>query len=100
MDDLIQRARAIPSVRADLEDLVRIESVWADQARRDEVHRSADAVARLLRDAGFNDVEIVRGRCSGRHRASSAPPGAPTDAVRPSRCSAGRRPQPVGFTAV
>lgn len=80
MDDLIQRVRAIlPSVRADLEDLVRIESVWADQARRDEVHRSADAVARLLRDAGFNDVEIVsEGGAPAVIARHPAPPGAPT----------------------
>lgn len=80
MDDLIQRVRAIlPSVRADLEDLVRIESVWADQARRDEVHRSADAVARLLREAGFNDVEIVsEGGAPAVIARHPAPPGAPT----------------------
>ena len=38
---------------------MRIESVWADPARRDEVHRSADAVANLLSQAGFGDVRIV-----------------------------------------
>lgn len=80
MDDLIQRVRAVlPSVRADLEDLVRIESVWADQARRDEVHRSADAVARLLQEAGFNDVEIVsEGGAPAVIARHPAPPGAPT----------------------
>nr|HRD14355.1 dipeptidase [Mycobacterium sp.] len=46
MDDLVARVKAVlPSVRADLEDLVRIESVWADPDRRDEVRRSARAVA-------------------------------------------------------
>ncbi len=60
MSDLVQRVRdVLPSVRADLEDLVRIQSVWADPQRRDEVTRSADAVAKLLSDAGFGDVRIV-----------------------------------------
>ena len=60
MSDLVGRVREIlPEVRRDLEGLVRIESVWADPARRAEVHRSAEAVASLLRDAGFADVEIV-----------------------------------------
>ena len=35
MSDLVERVREVlPSVRRDLEDLVRIESVWADPARR------------------------------------------------------------------
>jgi acetylornithine deacetylase/succinyl-diaminopimelate desuccinylase-like protein len=60
VSDLVGRVREIlPEVRRDLEGLVRIESVWADPARRAEVHRSAEAVASLLRDAGFADVEIV-----------------------------------------
>ena len=60
MSDLVERVREVlPSVRRDLEDLVRIESVWADPARRDEVHRSAKAVADLLSQAGFGDVRIV-----------------------------------------
>jgi acetylornithine deacetylase/succinyl-diaminopimelate desuccinylase-like protein len=80
MDDLVERVQAVlPSVRADLEDLVRIESVWADPARRDEVHRSAKAVADLLTAAGFADVETVSEDGApaviARH---PAPPGAPT----------------------
>jgi len=60
MSDLIERVRdVLPSVRRDLEDLVRIESVWADPSRRDEVHRSSRAVAELLSRAGFGDVRIV-----------------------------------------
>ena len=60
MDDLVQRVRdVLPQVRRDLEDLVRIESVWSDPARRAEVHRSAQKVAELLRDAGFAQVQIV-----------------------------------------
>lgn len=60
MSDLIQRVREVlPSVRRDLEDLVRIESVWADPARRPEVQRSAQFTADLLSQAGFPDVQIV-----------------------------------------
>jgi len=61
VDDLIASARAVlPDVRRDLEDLVRIESVWADPDRRDEVQRSAQKVSDLLHDAGFADVQAVR----------------------------------------
>ena len=60
MSDLVERVRdVLPSVRRDLEDLVRIESVWADPGRRDNVRRSAQAVADLLSQAGFGDVGIV-----------------------------------------
>ena len=49
MSDLVERVRAVlPSVRDDLENLVRIPSVWADPARRDHVHRSAQATADLV----------------------------------------------------
>lgn len=80
MDDLTAKLRdVLPDVRRDLEDLVRIESVWADPARRDEVHRSAAKVAELLGDAGFAEVEIVSADGApaviARH---PAPPGAPT----------------------
>jgi acetylornithine deacetylase/succinyl-diaminopimelate desuccinylase-like protein len=80
MSDLVERvAEVLPSVRRDLEDLVRIESVWADPARRGEVRRSAQAVATLLSDAGFSDVQIVSEDGApaviARH---PAPPGAPT----------------------
>ncbi|MGV0723113.1 dipeptidase [Mycolicibacterium elephantis] len=80
MSDVVRRVHEVlPSVRRDLEDLVRIESVWADPARRPEVHRSADAVAKLLSDAGFGDIQIVSEGGApaviGRH---PAPPGAPT----------------------
>lgn len=80
MSDLIQRVRdVLPSVRADLEDLVRIQSVWADPARRPEVHRSAEVVSKLLSDAGFGDVQIVAEDGApaviARH---PAPDGAPT----------------------
>ena len=80
MSDLVQRVRDIlPAVRADLEDLVRIESVWADPGRRSEVQRSADATAKLLSDAGFKDVRIVsEGGAPAVIARHPAPPGAPT----------------------
>ena len=66
-------------MRRDLEDLVRIESVWADPARHGEVHRSARAVADLLSQAGFGDVRIVsEGGAPAVIARHPAPPGAPT----------------------
>jgi acetylornithine deacetylase/succinyl-diaminopimelate desuccinylase-like protein len=80
VSDLVGRVREIlPEVRRDLEGLVRIESVWADPARRAEVHRSAQAVASLLRDAGFADVEIVsEGGAPAVIAHQPGPPGSPT----------------------
>lgn len=80
MSDLIERVREVlPSVRRDLEDLVRIESVWADPGRRPEVHRSAQAVADLLSQAGFGDVQIVsEGGAPAVIARHPAPLGAPT----------------------
>lgn len=80
MSDVVQRVRdVLPSVRADLEDLVRIESVWADPARRGEVQRSAEAVSKLLAEAGFDDVRIVsEGGAPAVIARHPAPPGAPT----------------------
>jgi len=80
MSDLIERVRdVLPSVRRDLEDLVRIESVWADPGRRDDVHRSARAVADLLSQAGFGDVRIVsEGGAPAVIAQHPAPAGAPT----------------------
>lgn len=80
MSDLVERVREVlPSVRRDLEDLVRIESVWADPGRRDQVHRSAQAVADLLTQAGFRDVRIVsEGGAPAVIAHHPAPPGAPT----------------------
>lgn len=78
--ELIQRVHdVLPSVRADLEDLVRIESVWADPARRPEVHRSAQRVADLLSQAGFPQVQIVAEGGAPAVIAHYPPPsGAPT----------------------
>jgi acetylornithine deacetylase/succinyl-diaminopimelate desuccinylase-like protein len=80
MSDLVQRVREVlPSVRRDLDDLVRIQSVWADPVRRNEVHRSAEAVAKLLSDAGFGDVQVVsEGGAPAVIARHPAPPGAPT----------------------
>jgi acetylornithine deacetylase/succinyl-diaminopimelate desuccinylase-like protein len=80
MSDLVERVRdVLPSVRRDLENLVRIESVWADPSRRDEVHRSAQAVADLLLQAGFGDVRIVsEGGAPAVIAHHPAPAGAPT----------------------
>ncbi|MCV7320947.1 dipeptidase [Mycolicibacterium confluentis] len=80
MSDLQARVREIlPSVRADLEDLVRIESVWADPERRDEVHRCAQAVADLFTGVGFDDVRIVsEGGAPAVIAKHPAPAGAPT----------------------
>jgi acetylornithine deacetylase/succinyl-diaminopimelate desuccinylase-like protein len=80
VSDLVQQVRdVLPSVRRDLEDLVRIESVWADPARRGEVQRSADAVVKLLSDAGFKNVQIVsEGGAPAVIARHPAPPGAPT----------------------
>ncbi|MDX1874106.1 dipeptidase [Mycolicibacterium sp. 120266] len=80
MTDLVARVRELlPSVRSDLEELVRIESVWADPARRDQVHRSADLTAKLLSEAGFGDVRIVdAGGAPAVIARHPAPEGAPT----------------------
>ncbi|KUI34732.1 dipeptidase [Mycobacterium sp. IS-1590] len=80
MSDLVQRVHEVlPEVRRDLEDLVRIESVWADPTRRSEVQRSAEAVAKLLTDAGFGDVQIVsEGGAPAVIARYPAPAGAPT----------------------
>src|SRR6201996_452980 len=80
MSDLVERVRQLlPSVRDDLENLVRIQSVWADPARRDQVHRSAQVTADLLSQAGFNDVQTVsEGGAPAVIARHPAPPGAPT----------------------
>ena len=80
MSDLVERVRdVLPSVRRDLEDLVRIESVWADPGRHAEVHRSAQSVADLLSQAGFSDVRIVsEGGAPAVIAQHPAPAGAPT----------------------
>lgn len=80
MTDLAQRVRdVLPAVRRDLEKLIGIQSVWADPARRPEVHRSAQLTADLLRQAGFPDVQIVaEGGAPAVIARYPAPEGAPT----------------------
>ncbi|MBO0876019.1 MAG: dipeptidase, partial [Pseudonocardia sp.] len=69
----------LPEARTDLEALVRIPSIWADPAHRDDTRRSASAVAGLARAAGATEVDIV----SASNGAPAviarwpAPPGAP-----------------------
>jgi acetylornithine deacetylase/succinyl-diaminopimelate desuccinylase-like protein len=69
----------LPSVRADLEDLVRIPSVSAVAAHADDVRRSAEATARLLEAEGL-DVEIltVEGGAPAVVGHRAGPEGAPT----------------------
>lgn len=79
-DELRRRVQAVlPSIRADLEDLVRIESVSADPARAGEVQRSAEAVAALFDAEGFA-VRIVSadGGAPAVIAHKPAPAGAPT----------------------
>jgi cysteinylglycine-S-conjugate dipeptidase len=72
--------RVLPSVRADLERLVRIGSVSADPAAAPRLRASAAEVAALLRAAGLPEVDVL-GVEGGQptvlgHR--PGPPGAPT----------------------
>src|SRR4051794_23589408 len=71
---------AMPSVRADLEALVKIPSVSADPARRDDVRRSAEATAELFRAEGFDDIQILTasGGAPAVVARKPAPEGAPT----------------------
>ncbi|MBA2559935.1 MAG: dipeptidase, partial [Propionibacteriales bacterium] len=80
MDELRAAVAAVmPSVRRDLERLVRIQSVSADRSRHDEVRRSAETTATLFGDEGF-DVEIltVDGGLPAVVARKPAPPNAPT----------------------
>ncbi len=71
----------LPGLRADLEDLVRIESVSADPARAGEVQRSAEKVRDLFAAEGF-DVQVVSTNDDGSAPAvigrKNGPAGAPT----------------------
>lgn len=59
-DDIRAKVQSVlPSVRADLEDLVRIQSVSADPERLTEVERSAERTLELFRAEGV-EAEIVR----------------------------------------
>ncbi|MFP4233313.1 MAG: M20/M25/M40 family metallo-hydrolase [Nitriliruptoraceae bacterium] len=64
-----------------LEDLVRIPSISGEPAHRDDLSTSAIACARLLRQAGLDDVEVVRadgGAPAVLGRAAGVDPQAPT----------------------
>ena len=79
--DISSRVQAaLPGIRRDLEDLVRIESVSADPARASEVQRSAEAVAELFRAEQFDSVEIVTadGGAPAVIAHKAGPEGAPT----------------------
>ena len=52
-------ASVLPTVRADLERLVRIPSVSADASARPRLQASAEEVARQLREAGLTNVTIA-----------------------------------------
>jgi acetylornithine deacetylase/succinyl-diaminopimelate desuccinylase-like protein len=72
--------QVLPSVRADLERLVRIPSVSADPAAAPQVQASANEVAALLGRAGLPEVDLLTAdggqpAVLGRR---PAPPGAPT----------------------
>jgi cysteinylglycine-S-conjugate dipeptidase len=72
--------RVLPSVRSDLERLVRIPSVSADPAAVAHLRASAGEVAAMLRRAGLPEVEVLtveggRPAVLGRR---PGPPGAPT----------------------
>jgi cysteinylglycine-S-conjugate dipeptidase len=72
--------RVLPSVRSDLERLVRIPSVSADPAAAAHLRASAGEVAATLRRAGLPEVEVLtveggRPAVLGRR---PGPPGAPT----------------------
>lgn len=71
--------RVLPSVRADLEDLIRIPSVSADPARAADVQRSAEATAALFEAEGFA-IQIVRagGGAPAVIAKKAAPEGKPT----------------------
>ncbi|SDT71819.1 dipeptidase [Jiangella sp. DSM 45060] len=81
MTDLRAAVEAVlPSVRADLERLVRIPSVSADPARAGDVLASAEAVAELARGAGAAQADVVSA-AGGRPAVIAswpAPEGAPT----------------------
>ncbi len=60
VDDVLETLhRQMPDTRRWLEELVRIPSVSALEAHRDDLRRSADATARLLERAGCTDVALL-----------------------------------------
>ena len=63
LDQAVQQV--LPSVRADLERLVRIPSVSADPAAAPDLRRSAALVASLLAAAGQSEVEVLAASAVG-----------------------------------
>lgn len=71
--------RELPRALADLHDLIAIESVSSLPERADEVQRSAEYIAGLIREIGCDDVDIVReGGQPAIIARFPAPEGAPT----------------------
>lgn len=80
MSDLRARvADVLPGVRADLDDLVRIQSVSADPERAGEVQRSAEAVRDLFAAEGCTaEILSVAGGAPAVVAHKAGPEGAPT----------------------
>jgi len=79
-DELRARvAEVLPGIRADLGDLVRIQSVSADPARASEVQRSAEAVRALFEAEGCEtDIVSAEGGAPAVIAHKPGPAGAPT----------------------
>ncbi|WP_088314984.1 dipeptidase [Kineosporia sp. R_H_3] len=87
---------ALPALRTDLEDLVRIPSVSAAAFDRAHLDASAARVADLLRGAGFDDVEVL----SVDVPAGPGSEGAVDGVVRGAPAVVARRPAPDGAPTV
>ena len=70
----------VPRIRAELDELIRIPSISAPGYPPEEVRRSAEAVAGLMRDSGLDNVQLLE--LDGAHPAvfgeKRGPEGAPT----------------------
>ena len=66
--------QVLPSVRADLERLVRIPSVSADPAAAPHLRASAGEVAALLRQAGLPEVDVLTAGAASRPCWAAGPP--------------------------
>src|SRR6478672_9165843 len=78
--DLVARVRdVLPGIRADLEELVRIESVSADPQRISEVQRSAEAVRALFEAEGCEATIVsIDEKAPAVIAHKAGPEGAPT----------------------
>ncbi|MBM7783982.1 dipeptidase [Tenggerimyces flavus] len=81
-DDLRKAVEAVlPSVRADLDALIRIPSISADPGSAEVMRQSAETVANLFRAVGSPDVQILDDLEGGQPAVVAhypAPPGQPT----------------------